>query len=286
MLSLNMVIIASMIGAGGLGFDVLNALKRLKIGEGVEAGLAITLLAIAMDRLSQAMARRPPPVHGEEKKGLLSSHPYLVAGLMIVALTWIAGIGLDSLKSYPQSWQITTGAFWGDLVRWINVNYFEQLDGIKNFLKEETMITPDDTAGSLSERLSELGAALLVPTLEGLGKGSLKPMPQEGKPSYAPVMKKSDGLIRWSLSAEEVCNFIRHKPIPRARRELLEVAEKRMAVPFKRYKKDLSHKTGVGPGRYPIKTAVWIARLLNFLRSLIREEISRSLKAKSTSPFL
>ena len=61
MLSLNMVIIASMIGAGGLGYDVLTSLKRLRIGDGVEAGLAITLLAIALDRLSQAFANRPPP---------------------------------------------------------------------------------------------------------------------------------------------------------------------------------------------------------------------------------
>ena len=38
MLSLNMVIIASMIGAGGLGFDVLPALRRLDIGAGIEAG--------------------------------------------------------------------------------------------------------------------------------------------------------------------------------------------------------------------------------------------------------
>ena len=38
MLSLNMVIIASMIGAGGLGFDVLAALRRLDIGAGLEAG--------------------------------------------------------------------------------------------------------------------------------------------------------------------------------------------------------------------------------------------------------
>ena len=39
MLSLNMVIIASMIGAGGLGFDVLSSLRRLDIGAGLEAGL-------------------------------------------------------------------------------------------------------------------------------------------------------------------------------------------------------------------------------------------------------
>ena len=57
MLSLNMVIIASMIGAGGLGFDVLAALRRLDIGAGIEAGVAIVVLAIALDRLSA----RPSP---------------------------------------------------------------------------------------------------------------------------------------------------------------------------------------------------------------------------------
>ncbi len=47
MLSLNMVIIASMIGAGGLGFDVLAALRRLDFGAGLVAGFAIVALAIA-----------------------------------------------------------------------------------------------------------------------------------------------------------------------------------------------------------------------------------------------
>ena len=56
MLALNMVIISSMIGAGGLGYDVLLALRALKVGEAMEAGLAIVALAIALDRLSQAAA--------------------------------------------------------------------------------------------------------------------------------------------------------------------------------------------------------------------------------------
>ena len=47
-----------MIGAGGLGYDVLTALRRLDIGAGIEAGLAIVVLAIALDRLSQAYASR------------------------------------------------------------------------------------------------------------------------------------------------------------------------------------------------------------------------------------
>ena len=63
MLSLNMVIIASMIGAGGLGYDVLTALRRLDIGARRRGGLAIVVLAIALDRLSQAYAaaRRARP---------------------------------------------------------------------------------------------------------------------------------------------------------------------------------------------------------------------------------
>ena len=56
MLALNMVIISSMIGAGGLGYDVLLALRALKVGNAMEAGLAIVAIAIALDRVSQAMA--------------------------------------------------------------------------------------------------------------------------------------------------------------------------------------------------------------------------------------
>jgi len=140
MLSLNMVIIASMIGAGGLGFDVLSALRRLKIGEGVEAGVAITLLAIALDRLSQAYANRPPPMHGAQPQGIWARHPYAISFVAIVALTWMLGIYLPAMNTYPESWQITTGAFWGDLVRYINVNYFDTLESIKNFLLLNIMI--------------------------------------------------------------------------------------------------------------------------------------------------
>ena len=85
----------------------------------------------------------------------------------------------------------------------------EGMDTGPVLLKEETKITQEDTAGSLSKRLSEIGAGRLIPTLKGLEKGNLKPVPQAGKASYAPTMKKSDGLIQWSSPAEEICNFIR-----------------------------------------------------------------------------
>jgi glycine betaine/proline transport system permease protein len=140
MLSLNMVIIASMIGAGGLGYDVLTALRRLKIGEGIEAGVAITLLAIALDRLSQAYANRPPPMLYGQQAGFVARHAHALLFAAAVALTWLLGIYLPAMNTYPESWQITTGAFWGDLVRYINVNFYDVLESFKNFLLLNIMI--------------------------------------------------------------------------------------------------------------------------------------------------
>jgi glycine betaine/proline transport system permease protein len=57
MLSLSMVVIASMIGAQGIGADVYRAVTQLKIGEGFEAGLSIVILAILLDRLTQNMIK-------------------------------------------------------------------------------------------------------------------------------------------------------------------------------------------------------------------------------------
>ncbi len=53
MLSLSMVVIASMIGAQGIGVEVYRAVTQLHIGQGFEAGLAVVVLAIVLDRLSQ-----------------------------------------------------------------------------------------------------------------------------------------------------------------------------------------------------------------------------------------
>ena len=58
MMSLAMVVIASMIGARGLGMEVLLAINRIEVGRGFEAGLSIVLLAILIDRVTHALASR------------------------------------------------------------------------------------------------------------------------------------------------------------------------------------------------------------------------------------
>ncbi|TRO83114.1 ABC transporter permease [Desulfuromonas acetexigens] len=57
MLSLSMVVIAAMIGAGGLGGEVWKAIQRLKPGMGFEAGLGVVIVAIILDRITQRIGR-------------------------------------------------------------------------------------------------------------------------------------------------------------------------------------------------------------------------------------
>ncbi|PDW02953.1 ABC transporter permease [Candidatus Viridilinea mediisalina] len=57
MMALSMVVIAAMIGAGGLGREVLVALQRLNVGRALEAGLVIVCIAMLLDRLSAALTR-------------------------------------------------------------------------------------------------------------------------------------------------------------------------------------------------------------------------------------
>lgn len=58
MLSLSMVVIASMIGAGGLGNTVLTGIQRLDVGTGFEGGIAVVILAVILDRLTQSLGKQ------------------------------------------------------------------------------------------------------------------------------------------------------------------------------------------------------------------------------------
>jgi glycine betaine/proline transport system permease protein len=61
MLGLSMVVIAAMIGAGGLGAEVLRGIQRLQVGQGFEAGLAVVILAIILDRITAGFGKLKKP---------------------------------------------------------------------------------------------------------------------------------------------------------------------------------------------------------------------------------
>lgn len=76
--------------------------------------------------------------------------------------------------------------------------------------QDEITILPEDTAGTLREKLAELGAQTLKRTLERLGAGTLVATPQEeAKVSFAPSFPKGFGAVAFKKSSEEIINFIR-----------------------------------------------------------------------------
>ncbi len=71
-------------------------------------------------------------------------------------------------------------------------------------------IRPTDTAGTLLERLAELGAPLMVQSLEALAAGAARPQPQaEDGVSYAHKLTRDDAYVRWDLAAHAVDRRIR-----------------------------------------------------------------------------
>lgn len=86
----------------------------------------------------------------------------------------------------------------------------EGLDTGDILLQEEIDIERSDTAGSLSMKLSGIGVKLLIRTLDGLDRGEIIPVPQDHeKATYAPLLKKEDGLIDWRGPSEGIFNKMR-----------------------------------------------------------------------------
>lgn len=134
MLSLNMVIIASMIGAGGLGFDVLSSLRRLDIGGGFEAGIAIVILAIALDRLSQAFADRTTVVKTPIDSGnFLMRHPRSTLVLFVLIAAFVLGRFVPFFQTFPEDSALTTGEFWDNSIKYLNINFYDTFEAIKIF---------------------------------------------------------------------------------------------------------------------------------------------------------
>jgi len=77
-------------------------------------------------------------------------------------------------------------------------------------LAEKEPIRPDDTSGSLSARLAERGADLLLRTLKGVETGEIIPVPQDdSKATLAPMLEKESGEIDWANTAIGIHNRIR-----------------------------------------------------------------------------
>lgn len=85
----------------------------------------------------------------------------------------------------------------------------EGLDTGAVLLQSYEPVDDNDNAETLAAKLSEKGASLLVETLRGIRDGTVRPVPQQGEPSFAPPLKKEEGRVDWTKSAEELWNLVR-----------------------------------------------------------------------------
>jgi len=86
----------------------------------------------------------------------------------------------------------------------------EGLDTGDMLMQREMDILPDDTAVTLAPRMAAIGAELLVETLAAIKKGNIRPVPQDNsQATLAPILKKEDGQIDFSLAAKEVHDRLR-----------------------------------------------------------------------------
>lgn len=107
----------------------------------------------------------------------------------------------------PAAWTIINGESEAGVT---TMRLVEKMDAGPIYLQEKVPLAPDETAGSLQEKLTPVGARLLLETLCRLKEGSLAPTEQdESKATFAPMIKKEDGRIDWTRPALEIERRVR-----------------------------------------------------------------------------
>ncbi len=137
---LAMTVIASFIGAQGLGSNLMIALNSLRIGTGIEIGLCIVLIAVLLDKLSLAWANKQTDYFADLT--FFQRNKYALVALMVllvgVALAYIGSFlfreGFNYLYIVPHNKGITTAPFWQDTVDWIWDTFFYTLKSFNVFL--------------------------------------------------------------------------------------------------------------------------------------------------------
>ncbi|MFL9945829.1 ABC transporter permease subunit [Paraburkholderia agricolaris] len=127
MLTFSTVIICAIIGGQGLGTDVLRSLKSMRLGAALEAGFAITLMAIMLDRACRAWVMRRP-THGEKRR-----FPMLTALCVGMTAGGVIAVSVfPDLANFPDALQSTPGALLNDKLRVFNLAFQPELSAFRD----------------------------------------------------------------------------------------------------------------------------------------------------------
>ena len=127
---LGMVVVASFIGTNGLGLELKGRLGSLKIGEGLEIGIAVVLMAVILDRLSQAWAAREPEHRDEVPHLERFRFAYLALGLTMA--TYILSKVSDTFRVFPDDSSVSFAGTTDGIIRWAQEDL--PVQGVKDWL--------------------------------------------------------------------------------------------------------------------------------------------------------
>ena len=132
--------VGSFIGAKGLGFNLLLALNQLRIGQALELGICIVLIAVVLDKLSLAWANKQTDYFADDN--FVQRHKYGIFFVILlticVILSFIGklifGGGINFFHLIPHNQGITTEPFWQAGVDWMVENWYRGLQAFNNWL--------------------------------------------------------------------------------------------------------------------------------------------------------
>lgn len=172
MQTLAMAVIASLVGATGLGQKLLAALQQLKLGAAVELGIAIVLIAVVLDRLTQAYADRPSDYTALEPNRL-RRHRHLVALAAVVAASVVLVPLVPELAVLPKRLTVTFGTQLDDAVRWFSATAYPFIGPVRDFITVWMLIPLRDFLLSVPWPVAVLGVGAAGLRLAGAGTAIL-----------------------------------------------------------------------------------------------------------------
>jgi glycine betaine/proline transport system permease protein len=132
MAALSMVTIAALIGAPGLGETVLVAVEKLNVGEAFNAGIAIVVMAIILDRTTTAISERTERVRRRGGENKLRRSLTIAGSLVVVAVAVYNGYTYLNANQFPDNWVYPISGPINTASNWIETNFYTVTSWISN----------------------------------------------------------------------------------------------------------------------------------------------------------
>lgn len=133
MMALSMVVITAFVGAGGLGDAIIRALRTLNVGKSFDAGLAVVLLAMILDRLSAAASQvSDRRLTGKVPFSQRYFRQLAAAGGVLLVAGVAVGLTQKLANVFPSDWHFSFAQPINSVVDWISHNLVFLTDGFKN----------------------------------------------------------------------------------------------------------------------------------------------------------